>query len=253
ETQFIYRLERQSRIELWHERAGLVVGGGHSLINAIQPLCNAWVDSGFARDVGGYARSSGDIGSPEMARRRAMYYPRAATSGTAGRNLWLELTFAHAEVRFEIEPKGGALAIRYRYEAVGLRELRVSLPLVLWRTARGFADGRELRVPAAPAQRKKQRGPALVEEGGALCGEPFSVSPVRREVAVETPLFGTRATLRVPSAGKTRVLWPLWPLRTYGRLFADERFPSFFSIALVETVLAEPGRAGQGAWELRVK
>ena len=70
---------------------------------------------------------------------------------------------------------------------------------------------------------------------------------------METPLFGTRARLSVPSAGRTRVIWPLWPLRSYGQLFGDERFTSFFSIALVETVLAKPGRSGTGAWTLAVE
>jgi len=256
ETQFIYRLERQSRIELWHQRASLVSGGGHSLVTARQPLYNAWVDPGFERDPDGYSRSADDAGSPEMARRRSLYYPRAASSGAARGVFWLELVFAHATVRFELEPAGDRVAIRYQYRAVGLRELRVALPLVLWRTARGSVDGRELPPPprgTSPAEPGHEDEEVVPLKRGAASGEPFSAVAARREVAVETPLFGTRLTLSIPKAGATRVLWPLWPVRTYGKLFADERFESFFSIALVETVLPRPGRAGSGAWRLKVE
>jgi len=252
DAQFIYRLERQSRIELWHERASLVLGGGHSLITAAQPLYNVWADSGFARDPEGYSRTGAEAGSPEMTRRRSKYYPRAAASGASGRAFWLELVFAHATVRFELEPAGEAVDIRYRYRALGLAELRLALPLVLWRGAKGFADGRELPPPPRPAAPAEDEETVPIERG-RVSGEPFSTVGVERRAAVETPLFGTRLELAVPRAGRTRVLWPLWPLRTYGRLFADERFESFFSIALVETVLAKPGRSGSGGWRLRVE
>jgi hypothetical protein len=49
------------------------------------------------------------------------------------------------------------------------------------------------------------------------------------------------------------VVWPLEPVRTYGTLFDDERFESYFRIALVETVIAEPAREGSGQWRLRVE
>jgi hypothetical protein len=253
EAQFIYRLERQSRIELWHRQASLVLGGGHSLITAAQPLYNVWVDSGFTRDPEGYSRSDTDAGSPEMARRRSKYYPRAVSSGVAGEAGWLELVFAHATVRFELQPAGDAVDIRYRYRALGLAELRLALPLILWRGAKGFADGRELPPPPPKPAASREDEEVVPFERGRMGGEPFSVTGVERRAAVETPLFGTRLELTVPRAGQTRVLWPLWPLRTYGRLFADERFESFFSIALVETVLAKPGRSGSGGWRLRVE
>lgn len=251
ETQFVYRLERQSRIELWHERASLVLGGGHSLVTARQPLFNAWVDTGFFREIGGYARSSSAVGSPEMACRRAKYYPRAASSGVTGGTSWLELVFAHATVRFELTPRARDVDIRYSYEAIGLEELKVALPLVLWRGARGFADGRALPAPK-PARRKASAG-RMNDNGGAMSGEPFSTVNVTRAVTVESPCFDTTLTLTVPKAGKTLVLWPLWPLRTYGELFPKERFESFFSIALVETTLANPGRSGSGAWRLSIR
>ena len=66
-------------------------------------------------------------------------------------------------------------------------------------------------------------------------------------------MCGTSATLTVPADGATRVKYPLWPVRTYGKLFDEERFESFFAIALVETVLTDPPPEGAGQWRLRVE
>lgn len=231
DAQFIYRLERQSRIEVWHERASVVVGGGHSLITATHPLYNAWVESGYHEDPNGFSgQGKGDAGSPAMARRRSKYYPRAAASGTDGDRSWLELVFAHATVRFELVPAPDRLLIRFHYRAIGLEELRLALPLVLWRGARAFADDRPLSTTRTGRS-----------------------APARRDLRVECPLFGTRTTLTLPTSGRSHVLFPLWPVRTYGRLFQRENFDSFFSIALVETVLQRPGRSGSGEWRLTVE
>ena len=236
DTLFIYRLERQSRIEVWHERASVVIGGGHNTVEAEHPLCNVLVEPGWHDDPdGAYAgQDKGDAGGPAMARRRSKYYPRAASTGIDGAVSWLELTFAHATVWFEVEPAGDQVNIRYRYRTCGVQELRIALPLVLWRTARCLADERALDGPG------EQQEPSVVE--------------VQRDVAVECPLFGTRATLTIPAEGKTRVRFPLEPLRSYGPLFRpeDERFESFFAMAQVETTLAAPERSGRGEWTLRV-
>lgn len=239
DTLFIYRLERQNRISLWHERASVVIGGGHNLVTAEHPLYNAWVDSGYGGDRGEkYAgMEKGDVGSMAMALRRAKYYPRAAASGVDGAASWLRLDFAHARVRFELEPDGDAATVRYRFEQRMAKELRVALQLVLWRTATCHVDGAELDGP--------------VEQQEA------SVAPVENEVVVDCPLFGTRVTLTVPDDGSARVRFPLWPMRHYGRAFQlfapdKERFESFFAMAQVETVLADPPRTGSGEWVLRV-
>jgi len=234
DCQFIYRLERQSRIELWHQRASVVLGGGHSLVDCVWPLYNVWAESGYATEPGerDYAHTTGVAASPEYALRRSKYYARAASCGTDGAASWLELVFAHCTVRFELEPAGGGMAIRYRYRQLALKELRLALPMVLWRTARGLADGKEL--PAAGL------------------AEPVFLD-VEREFAVETPLFGTRATLSPPAGPPARVVWPLEPVRTYGQLFPEEKFESFFRMALVETVIEKPAREGSGEWRLRVE
>jgi len=232
---FIYRLERQSRIELWHERCSVVVGGGHNVVTAEHPHYNVWVETGYrTKGQEDYAgMDKGEVGSMAMALRRATYYPRAAATGVDGDAAWLELTFAHATVRYEIEPDGDDVAIRYNYRTFGVEELRLALPLVLWRGAACLVDGATLDGP------REQQEPNVVE--------------VMREVAVNCPLFGTKATLTVPEAGAARVRFPLWPIRSYGPLFDDERFDSFFAIAQVETVLAPPPRSGAGAWTLRVQ
>jgi len=230
DTQFIYRLERQNRIEVWHRGAFVVIGGGHNLVTAKHPLYNAWVEPGYHAEPSGFSHTGSAAGTPEMARRRSKYYPRAAASGTNDDVCWLELAFAHATVRFEIKPDGAELDIRYSYESIHLEQLRVALPVLVWDTARGFADGREL---------EPSREPTEVE--------------VERDVVVECPLFGTRATLSVPQAGATRVLFPLAPPQSYHEAEPEKTPRGFFSLALVETILDEPGRSGSGKWRLRVE
>jgi len=234
DCQFIYRLERQSRIELWHRKASVLAGGGHSLINCVYPLFNVWAESGFGEepDPAFYAHTDNLAASPAYALRRSKYYARHAASGVDGKTCWLELTFAHCTVRFEVAPAGGELAIRYSYRQLGLEYLRLAMPMVLWRTARGLADGKEL-----PAANVKE--PAFLD--------------VEKEFVVETPLFGTKTTLVLPRKEKARAVWPLEPVRTYGKLFDEEKFESFFRIAQVETVIEKPAREGSGEWRLRVE
>ncbi|MHC4914089.1 MAG: hypothetical protein ACYTGB_01240 [Planctomycetota bacterium] len=235
DCQFIYRLERQSRLEVWHEKASLVLGGGQSLVNCVWPLYNVWAETGYDDKPGekAYAHTKGLAASPEYALRRSKYYARWAESGTDGEKSWLELTYASCTVRFELAPAGDEMVVGYTYRQLGLNELRLAMPVVLWRTARGLAGEKEIPADAAVAE------PVLLETG--------------EEFVVETPLLGTTATLKLPAEGKGRVVWPLEPVRTYGKLFDEELFESFFRMALVETVIESPPREGSGEWRLGVR
>jgi hypothetical protein len=235
DCQFIYRLERQSRIEIWHQKASVVLGGGQSLINCVRPLYNVWAETGFAEKPGekSYAHTKGAAAGPEYALRRSKYYARMAATGVDRKKSWLELTFANCSVRFELEPSGDEMVIGYRYRQLGLKELRLALPMVVWRTATALAGGKKLAADAQVAE------PVFAETG--------------REFVVETPLFGTTAKLSLPEEGRGRAVWPLEPVRTYGALFPEERFESFFRMALVETVVENPPREGSGEWRLKVE
>ena len=230
DTQFLYRLERQNRIEIWHELSSVVIGGGHNLITAPYPLYNAWVDSGFVQEPKGYSSLGGDAGAPAMARRRSMYYPRAASSGCRGRGAWLELDFAHAAIRFECAPRRDALTVAYRYRAMGAREIRVALAMMLWETASVRVNGREL--PRTP--------------------QPVDIA-TSGDVVVECPLYGSRNILTVPKQGCSRVLFPLNLMEEYQAPAEQERMRSPFAIAFVETVLTDPGERGSGEWTVRVE
>jgi hypothetical protein len=235
DCQFIYRLERQSRIEVWHQRASVVLGGGQSLVNCVWPLYNVWAESGFDQKPGekAYAHTKGAAASPEYALRRSKYYARAAATGIDGDAAWLEVVFAHCTVRFELRPRGEEMVIACSYRQLGLEELRLAMPVVLWRTARGLAGGKELPADARVAE------PLQIDFDGNF--------------TVETPLFGTVSTLSPPGGLRTRAVWPLEPVRTYGQLFDVERFESFFRMALVETIIEKPGREGRAEWRLSVE
>jgi hypothetical protein len=235
DTQFIYRLERQSRIEIWHRKSSVVLGGGQSLVNCVWPLYNVWAESGWGEkpSENDYAHTEGIASSPEYALRRSKYYAKQARSGADGARTWLEVVFAHCTLRFDLQPAGDEMVIAYSYRQLGLEELRLAMPMLVWRSGKALVGGEELPADARVAE------------------------PVKPDVAgrfvVETPLFDSKATLTLPEEGASRVIWPLEPVRTYGQLFDEENFSSFFRIALVETVIEKPEREGSGEWRLRVE
>lgn len=232
DTQWIYRLERQTRLEIWHEKASVVIGGGHSLVTAEYPLYNAWVDSGYGipPPPEDYAHQNGLAASPTMALRRSKYYPRAAFSGVNGNRFWLELVFAHATVKFEVVPHSDSVTVRYRYRCLGVRELRLALSLMLWEGATAEVNGKRLERTAHPTD----------TEG---C----------EHVAVKCPAYRTRSVLIPPSAGSTHVLFPLRVMQNYHAPAEEERVKNPYAIAFVETILGSPGEVGKGEWRLTVE
>lgn len=229
DTQFIYRLERQNRIDVWHERASVVIGGGHSLVTAAQPLYNAWVEPGYHLDPSEYSKTNDEAGSPAMARRRSKYYPRWADSGIRGNAAWLELGFGHATVRFELEPEGRRLTIRYTFECVGLEELRLCLPLVVWHP-----------------------GGMLLEGKTALDDGKTVERAVHRCVAAEDSFHGTKTTLFAPASGRTLFRYPVDFMRSYTRSFVRDKSVPLFRLGQMETVWRSPARKGKGEWGLEV-
>ncbi|MCX7591968.1 MAG: hypothetical protein N2255_10120, partial [Kiritimatiellae bacterium] len=141
ETDNVYRLERQNRIDLWHERTGLIIGGGSTHRSADRHLANLFVDTGYFGEA--------DFGLvkgrwPETV--RAMYYPRLISVGREGDTSILELVFGHATGMFRCRPiSSREFAIDPIMQCVGVRRAFAGIPLVVCRGAKIEIDGEDVR------------------------------------------------------------------------------------------------------------
>ncbi len=250
----VYRLERESRMELWHEHARLVLGGGHNLTGADVPYANAILDTGYAGPaefgrIGGeeerlsrsYAtpRAGGAIGGseqPSSGRRQAQhrlfrsyYMPRLARTGVEDGTPYLELLFAHGTVRFRFlfqEPE--RCRIEVRWDVRHLDRLCLQLPVVVWRGGRLTLDGKEQEADA------------------------YSLRELRRELSARGGPFGSQVTLHVPDGVPARVHYPLGAQPTFSHFFENDPFQPQFSIALVSCQWTRPPPTGQARFVIGV-
>ncbi len=247
----IYRLERQSRIEIWHAGARLVLGGGHSLRETGLPYANAVLDTGFAGDsdfgrldvagtaalsrardasrAGGAISNAGDD-RPDYGTVQGCFIPQLARATAEGDCPQLELRFAHGTVRFRFAfPDPEHVEIRADWDVRRLHRLCLQMPLLVWDGGAFSVDGRE---------------PPDAGE------EPV---PVRREVRAEGGPFDANCALLVPEGVPCRVRWPLLAQPTHSGFFEDDRFRPAFRIALVSSQWESPSQTGSALWTLSLR
>jgi len=228
-----YRLERNSRIDLWHPEFGIIVGGGSTGSAAKAPAANVHVVTGYGCGVDFGLVAEGDAWD-----RQGNYHPRAGRTefpdgaGT-GR---LELHFGHGTCRFEVEPAGeNSCAVRFRVDSRGLKAAYVQLPLVV-------VDGGAVSVGGATVAPAPDGAPAV---------------PVPEESAVEltSPLAapGKRASIVPPAGRECRLRPPVEPLRSYRGLSGAERYGPVFRIALLSAKLDAPGEREEGEFLIELR
>lgn len=220
----VFRLERQSRLELWHQSAGVILGGGHNLAGAAVPLANVVM----ATDHDGRVEY-GQVDPPDTSASRSLYLPRALETAMEGDRCRLTLHFGHGSVSWlGWAQDDGRFILQADWHLAGATRLCLQLPMVLWQGGELCADGRPLDAAAT----------ALSE-------------PVHR-VEMTDHRLGAGTQLLVPSVGQTRIRPGLEPLRTYGKLFPVEHFDTPFRIILVSTQIDEPPASGSARWEVTV-
>ncbi|MCK6470442.1 MAG: hypothetical protein L6R28_01740 [Planctomycetes bacterium] len=222
----VYRLDRQSRIELWNAKTGLLVGGGHNRKDAEIPYANVVMDTGFSGPAE-YGVVQNQEGGENDARRR-YFIPRWTRSRVVDGKPELEVIFAHGTVRFRIEVAAANRAvIDASWNVRMLDRLNIQLPLVVWRGATLSADG------------QAQTG-----------GEAQSVA-VAKKLCAEGGPYGSRVTLTVPKGADAKVHYPLPLLRDYGGTSSgeDEMVPPF-EIALLSCQWTKFANEGSARFEL---
>jgi hypothetical protein len=245
----VYRLERQSRIELWHARARLVLGGGHNLRATGLPYANAVLDTGYAgasdfgrvdvagtaglsrsRDAsraGGAVRNEGDD-RQDYGLVQSYFIPQLARARAEDGSPGLELRFAHGTVLFGFAfPAPDRVEIEASWDVRRLKRLCLQMPLLVW------------------------HGAGLSVDGGPFAGgeEP---GPVGKQLRVEGGPFAAAYGLTVPAGAPCRVRWPLAAHPTHTGYFDNDPFVPAFRIAMVSSQWDPPPRTGTAQWTLRI-
>jgi hypothetical protein len=222
ESDNIYRLERQSRIDLWHERTGLLIGGGSVHRSVSTHLANLFVDTGYFAEVD-FGLTAGRWPEAE----RATYYPRLANVARDGGASLLQLTFAHAQGDVRLQPASQAeFDVDVELASSGLRGAWLGLPLVI------FGDA-ELRCGE-----------------GRLGSDGDRPVVVRGEIEVSSSRLGPGWSLVLPSGAEARLHAPFNPSNAHkpGKVKRTG-----FRVALLVVRLALEGRALPGPIVVRVR
>ena len=237
ETRNPYRLERESRIEVWHRDARLVLGGGHNLRETAPPYANAVLDTGYAGPArfgmideaarreryAAHAVSRAGQAAPETPPPRELhhlfqsyYMPRVARTRIVDGAPELVLVFGHGIVRFRVHVRDAARCeIEAAWNVTRLDRLCLQFPLVVWLGAEVAVAGRIVRV-----------------SGG---------------------LFGARVTLELPDGIPSKVHHPLKAHPTFSGRFERDPFRPPFGIALVSCQWTDPPRSGRAGFTLTIE
>lgn len=217
----IYHLERQSRLDVWHPKTGLIIGGGHNMIGAEIPLANfvlAPADGSFNVDFG---RVSGD-----RVKRRITYYPGYVKATLDLPHQELTEVFSRGTTSLTVRPETeNRLTIDYSYDVFGVKDVYVQLPLIVFREARMEIDGKALQP-----------------------GEAVRAS---KQIRITDPQMGTVTTLTLPGGVEARVRPSIEPLRWYTDENLPQRYEPYYRIALVSVKL--DGSTGQGSGRFTVE
>jgi hypothetical protein len=217
----IFRLERQSRIELWHADAGSVLGGGHNRKDWPVPYANAVLDTGFAGET-----SFGLIEQERDNKRRSYYLPQ--WSECSGKDTpELKLHFAHGTVRFSFHFDNDAtFRIEAGWNVRCVKRLCLQIPLIV------------------------KRGGTLLIDGAAVSANSKCHENRSGTVKVQSP--ESSITLTVPKNVESRVHYPLIPLKYYIDPIMPDTCKPPFHIALVSCQWTNPAETGSAVWSCSV-
>jgi len=140
-TNSIFRLERQSRIEIWHRDARLVMGGGHNIRTNPFPLANVILDTGFAGST-----KAGFVDQEANATRRQYYIPRKVQTDFKDGQPRLKEIFGHGTIDFLFNFRNAHdVEINVQWEILKADRLALQFPLIVWRKAKVLINQKEVR------------------------------------------------------------------------------------------------------------
>jgi hypothetical protein len=223
----VFRLERESRIEVWHEETRLIVGGGHHHQDWKIPHANAVLDTGFA----GPTSFGVPVGEGVKRVPRIYYKPRVAESGIENDSGKLVLVFGHGIVTFDVRfPSTHTATIEVAWEVQQLERLCVQLPVTVWKGSQILLD------------EKIVRHEEYVERKG------------KKSLRISSP-FGSGFNLKFPEATPTRIHYPIRTGVFHGGAEKNRETDPLsnpFDIALVSCQWSQPAPEGKAVFGIEV-
>ena len=214
----IYRLERQSRLDIWHEKTGLIVGGGHNKIETELPLANFLLLTGY----NGVDCTFGLLSGGNFKDKQAAYFPRSLETSLTPDKQVLRESFGQGDVSFIVQPLDKRrLRVSFEYDVFSLEKMYVQLPLIVFFNSKVFVDGKSF--------------------GGD------KVEKVVREVRLENPTMGSKVRIVVPDHREVALRPPNNPLRWYQGEHGEQSYEPYYRISLL-SVKIEPAQ-GKGGGE----
>ncbi|MEA2063159.1 MAG: hypothetical protein U9P14_05635 [Gemmatimonadota bacterium] len=227
----IYRLDRQNRLDVWHEKTGLIIGGGHNKIDCDMPLANVVLLTGY-NDVacdfgllsGGRSTASGD----RYHDWRAVYIPRALSSEITLDKQVLTEHFGQGDITLAVRPVNeNRLDIGYRYDVFTTRELFIQLPLIVFYNSRVKVDGE------------------LFDNGSPVT--------VDKQVEISNPTMGATVRFTTPVGSSAKLQPGVWPMRWYiGEHVPNQRYEPYYKINLLSVKIDIAGGKGAGTFVLEI-
>lgn len=223
-SQSIFRLDRQSRIDIWRPETGLIVGGGHNLRTAEVPLANTVLLTGW----NGVDCEHGVFSGVQAAQDRlATYVPRDIEADITLERQRLRSSYGHGDITLEVRPVDETrLKVGFEYDVFSARKLLVQLPLIVYFDSEALVDG----APFAG-------------------NEPMSVTC---EVTLLNPRSGATVRVTPPAGLKAKIHPPVEPVRWYIENEAPNRYKPFYGISLLSVQIDEPGTSGRGEFLIDV-
>jgi len=224
-AQSVYRLERQSRLDVWHEKTGLIIGGGHNKRETEVPLANFHLLTGYNGVDCDFGRLSGG----EWHDRRAVYIPRAVKADIALERQILCESYGQGDLSFNVVPLDEShLRIVFEYDVFTTRKLFVQLPLIVYYNSSISLDGH-----------------SLTEKG--------ELRKVRKQVDISNPTTGTLVRITVPEGLEAALRPPILPLRWYGGDHGVQRYEPFYDIRLLSVKVDAPKGKGSGKFTVTIR
>jgi len=224
-AQSVYRLERQSRLDVWNEKTGLIIGGGHNIRETEVPLANFHLVTGYEGVDCDFGRLSGG----QWHDRRALYIPRAVEADIALERQILRESYGQGDVAFNVVPLDEhTLRIVFDYDVFTTKKLIVQLPLIVYYNSSVSLDGYSLT-------------------------DKDKLHNVREQVDISNPLTGTLVRIVVPEGLQAALRPPILPLRWYGGDHGVQRYEPFYEIRLLSVMVENPKGKGSGEFTVTIR